>query len=59
MRSGRPTRSPRRVTGRTVTYDADLRLKGPLGGVLDTLLGLAFRRIGDRATAGLRETLSR
>jgi dehydrogenase/reductase SDR family member 12 len=44
--------------GTRVTYEADLRLKGPLGGVLDPLLGLVFRRIGDRAAAGLRRTLA-
>jgi dehydrogenase/reductase SDR family member 12 len=43
--------------GTRVTYEADLRLKGPLGGVLDPLLGVIFRRIGDRADAGLRQTL--
>ena len=47
------------VDGRTeVTYDADLRLKGPLGRVLDPLLAVAFRRIGDRAAAGLRRALN-
>jgi carbon monoxide dehydrogenase subunit G len=44
--------------GTSVTYDADLRLKGPLGRLMDPLLGLAFRRIGDRATAGLRNALN-
>ena len=42
----------------SVTYDADLRVKGPLGHLVDPLLGLAFRRIGDRAAAGLREALN-
>lgn len=41
---------------RVVTYDADLQLKGPLK-VLDPALRLAFRRIGDRAAAGLRRVL--
>ena len=44
--------------GTSVTYDADLRLKGPLGRLMDPLLGLAFRRIGDRAAAGLRNALN-
>jgi carbon monoxide dehydrogenase subunit G len=43
-------------TGSVVTYDARLTLNG-LGGLFDPLLGLAFRRIGDRAAAGLREFL--
>jgi hypothetical protein len=44
--------------GSRVTYEADLRLKTPLGGVMDPLLALAFRRIGARAAAGLREALN-
>lgn len=40
----------------SVTYDADLRLRGFLR-VFDPLLGLAFSRIGDRARDGLRRTL--
>jgi carbon monoxide dehydrogenase subunit G len=43
--------------GSRVTYEADLRLAGPLGRVVDPVLGLVFRRIGDRAAAGLRATL--
>jgi hypothetical protein len=39
-----------------VTYDAELRLKGPLG-LFDLGLRLVFGRIGDRAAAGLREAL--
>jgi carbon monoxide dehydrogenase subunit G len=39
-------------TGSVVTYDAELRLNGPLA-LGDRLLGLTFDRIGDRATAGL------
>jgi len=39
-----------------VTYDADLQLNGPLR-LADPLLRLAFRRIGDRAAAGLRRAL--
>jgi len=42
--------------GSVVTYDAKLTLRGPLG-LFDPLLGLAFRRIGDRAAAGLRRAL--
>ena len=44
--------------GTRVTYDADLRLKGPLRWLMDPVLGLAFRRIGDRATVGLRRVLN-
>ena len=43
-------------TGCTATYDADLSLKGPLR-IANPLLGLAFRRIGDRAATGLRRAL--
>jgi carbon monoxide dehydrogenase subunit G len=43
--------------GTRVTYNADLSLKGPLG-LADPLLALAFRRVGDRALAGLRATLT-
>ena len=42
--------------GSVVTYDATLTLNGPLG-MFDGLLGSAFRRIGDRAAAGLRRAL--
>ncbi|MDH3299091.1 MAG: SRPBCC family protein [Acidimicrobiia bacterium] len=42
--------------GTTVTYDAELTLSGPLG-LADPLLGIAFKRIGDRAAAGLIEAL--
>lgn len=41
----------------SVTYDADLTLKGP-GKLFDPVLGLVFGRVGDRAAAGLRETLA-
>lgn len=44
------------ATGCIVTYDAELRLRGVLG-LADPLLGLAFKRIGDRAAAGLRQRL--
>ena len=43
-------------SGCIVTYDADLRLRGPLR-VVDPFLALLFRRIGDRAAAGLRQRL--
>jgi carbon monoxide dehydrogenase subunit G len=45
--------------GCVVTYDAELRLRGPLGllHLLDPALALAFRRVGDRAAAGLRRAL--
>jgi len=42
--------------GSIVTYDAKLSLNGALG-ILDPLLGSVFRRIGDRAAAGLRRAL--
>ncbi len=42
--------------GTRVTYEADLKLKGPLR-LADPLLGLAFQRVGDRALAGMRATL--
>ena len=35
-----------------VTYDAELTLNGPLG-LADPLLGIGFKRIGDRAAEGL------
>jgi polyketide cyclase/dehydrase/lipid transport protein len=43
--------------GTRVTYDANLRLKGPLR-LADPLLALAFNRVGGRALAGLREVLA-
>jgi hypothetical protein len=39
-------------TGSVVTYDAELTLNGLLG-LADPLLGLGFKKIGDRAAAGL------
>jgi carbon monoxide dehydrogenase subunit G len=42
--------------GTRVTYDADLRLKGPAR-LADPVLKLAFNRIGDAAAAGLRGVL--
>jgi uncharacterized protein YndB with AHSA1/START domain len=44
--------------GAEVTYDARLHLRGALR-VADPVLGLLFRRVGDRAKAGLASTLSR
>ncbi len=44
-------------SGSRVTYDADLRPKGVVR-VADPLVGLAFRRIGDRAAEGLRRALA-
>ena len=44
--------------GTQVTYEADLQLKVPFAAVFDPLLALAFRRIGARAAAGLREALA-
>jgi hypothetical protein len=42
--------------GSTVTYEATLTLKRA-SRVLAPLIGVVFRRIGDRAAAGLRATL--
>lgn len=42
--------------GAVVTYDADLRLNGPLR-LGDPFLRLVFGRIGDRAAAGLRKAI--
>jgi hypothetical protein len=44
------------ATGAEVTYDADLTLRGAAR-VANPLLGVAFRRIGDRAARGLRAAL--
>lgn len=43
-------------TGSIVTYDAELTLSGVLG-LADPILGIAFNRIGDRATTGLIKVL--
>lgn len=43
--------------GTRITYDADLVLKGPFR-LADPLLVLAFKRVGDRALAGMRKTLA-
>ena len=45
-------------TGARITYDARLTLKGLLK-LVDPLLALAFKRVGDRALAGMRATLAR
>lgn len=42
--------------GSTVDYDANLGLKG-VAAFLTPLLGLSFRRVGDRAIVGLRAKL--
>ncbi len=44
------------ASGCEVTYDAELRLNGPLS-VLDFGLGLAFNYIGGRAATGLADAL--
>jgi hypothetical protein len=46
-----------RAGGATVTYDADLVLKGPLK-LGDPLLSVAFGRVGDKAAEGLGAKLS-
>jgi len=43
--------------GTLVTYEAKLTLRGPFT-LADPLLALAFKRIGERALAGLRATLA-
>lgn len=43
--------------GAVVTYDAVLTFNGVLG-VMNPLLGVAFKRIGDRAAAGLKRALT-
>ena len=44
-------------TGSTVTYDATLELQG-VGVLFTPMLGLSFRRVGDRAMVGLRAALA-
>ena len=51
-----PSDDPSRATGATVTYTAELSLRGLLG-IANPLLALAFNRIGDRAARGLRQAL--
>jgi len=48
---------PTQGGGSILTYDADLRLKGPLS-LANPVLALPFRRIGDRGLGGLRRALS-
>ncbi len=43
-------------TGTMITYDADLRLAG-FAKVIDPFMGVALRKIGNRARAGLVRTL--
>jgi carbon monoxide dehydrogenase subunit G len=43
--------------GTRITYDAKLTLKGAMK-LADPLLALAFKRVGDRALEGLRQTLA-
>lgn len=42
--------------GSIVTYDAELTLNGPFG-LADPVLGLSFKKIGDRAAEGLVRVL--
>ncbi len=49
----RPTSS-----GCEMTYDAELTLKGAIK-LIDPLFGLAFKRLGDNAAAGLRRELGK
>ena len=44
--------------GSTVSYDAEVRLRGPLQ-MLDPLLRPGFRAVAERAAAGLADALSR
>jgi hypothetical protein len=46
------------ANGSTVSYDAEVRLRGPLQ-VLDPLLRPGFRAVAERAAAGLAGALSR
>jgi len=48
----------RDADGSTVSYDAEVRLRGPLR-VLDPLLRPGFRAVARRAAAGLADALSR
>jgi carbon monoxide dehydrogenase subunit G len=43
--------------GATVSYEADVRLRGPLR-LLDALLRPGFRAVGERAAAGLAQALA-
>ena len=44
-------------SGTRITYDAELKMKGLLK-LLDLILGLAFKRVGDRALAGMNQVLA-
>jgi hypothetical protein len=44
--------------GTRITYEAELTLKGSLR-LADPLLALAFKRVGDRALAGMNRALQR
>ncbi len=44
------------ASGTEVLYDATLELNGPLK-IVDPILGLFFRRIGDKAAAGMQKAL--
>lgn len=44
--------------GAVATYDADLRFRGLLR-LADPVLSIVFRRLGDKAAAGLRRELAR
>ncbi len=57
LRSHDEIRVARTALGSTVTYDATLQLKG-VARLAEPLLAIMFRRIGDRAIAGLRVALS-
>jgi hypothetical protein len=46
-----------RGSGATVSYQAEVRLRGPLR-LLDPLLSRGFRQVGQRATAGLAAVLA-
>ena len=41
-----------------MTYEAQLTLKGAMR-IVDPIFGLAFKRLGDNAAAGLRRELAR
>lgn len=43
--------------GSLLTYDADVRLRGPLR-LGDPLLAIGFNKVADKAAAGLRERLA-
>ena len=43
--------------GATVSYDAEVALRGPLG-LLDPVLRRGFEGVGERATAGLAQALA-